>query len=136
VLFYTLGQHKGLGIGGIKGEEEGAFFIYKKDVKKNILYVAHPSDRHLLLSDACLVTGINWIGERPEGEIEVGAKFRYRQPDQKVYIHFEGDELKVRYASPVEAVTPGQIAVFYLGEKMLGGGIIETTYREGKRVDL
>ena len=136
VLFYTLGQHKGLGIGGIKGEEEGAFFIYKKDVKKNILYVAHPSDRHLLLSDACLVTGINWIGEKPKGEIEVGAKFRYRQPDQKVYIHFEGDEIKVRYASPIEAVTPGQIAVFYLGEKMLGGGIIEATYREGKRIDL
>ena len=136
VLYYTLGQHKGLGIGGVKGEEEGAFFIYQKDVKNNILYVAHPSDRHLLLSDECLVDGINWIGERPKEEITVGVKFRYRQPDQMCSLSFEGDKVRLRYHSPVEAVTPGQVAVFYRGEKMLGGGIIESTYRSGKRTDI
>ena len=135
VLYYTLGQHKGLGIGGVKGEEEGAFFIYRKDPKKNILYVAHPSERYLLLSDECVVTGVNWVGPRPEGEIPVGVKFRYRQPDQACYLRLDGDIAHLRYVSPVESVTPGQIAVFYDGDKMLGGGIIDRVYREGKRID-
>lgn len=136
VLYYTLGQHKGLGIGGVKGEEEGAFFIYRKDVKKNILYVAHPSDRHLLLSDECYVDHVNWIGPKPDGEMRVGVKFRYRQPDQFCTLRFEGDRIRLSYDSPVEAVTPGQIAVIYEGDKMRGGGIIESTYREGKRTDV
>lgn len=138
VLYYTLGQRKGLGIGGIKGEEsEGGFFVYKKDVKKNILYVAHPKDDYLLQSDRCLVSDINWIGPKPEGKIEVGVKFRYRQPDQPASLHFEGDNVVLEYKDhPVKAVTPGQIAVFYLGERMLGGGKIESVYRNGERVDL
>lgn len=136
VLYYTLGQHKGLGIGGVKGEEEGAFFIYQKNVKNNILYVAHPSDRHLLLSDECYVDDVNFIGEKPEGEILVGVKFRYRQPDQMCYLSFHEEKAHLRYVHPVEAVTPGQIAVFYDGERMLGGGIIESTYRDGKRTDI
>ena len=136
VLYYTLGQHKGLGIGGVKGEEEGAFYIYKKDVKNNILYVAHPSERYLLLSSSCYVDSINWVGPKPEKPLRVGVKFRYRQPDQFCYLSFEGDKVKLEYEKPVEAVTPGQIAVFYDGEKMLGGGIIESTYFEGKRNDI
>ena len=135
VLYYTLGQHKGLGVGGIKGEEEGAFFIYRKDVKKNILYVAHPSERYLLESDSCDVDSINWIGYKPTDPIRVGVKFRYRQPDQFCELRFEGDCVHLTYEHPVEAVTPGQIAVFYDGEKMLGGGIIEATYRNGVRTD-
>ncbi len=135
VLYYTLGQHKGLGVGGIKGEEEGAFFIYRKDVKKNILYVAHPSERYLLESDSCDVDSINWIGDKPTHPIRVGVKFRYRQPDQFCELRFEGDRIHLTYEHPVEAVTPGQIAVFYDGEKMLGGGIIEATYRNGVRTD-
>ncbi|MGN1076751.1 MAG: tRNA 2-thiouridine(34) synthase MnmA [Candidatus Enteromonas sp.] len=135
VLYYTLGQHKGLGVGGIKGEEEGAFFIYRKDVKKNILYVAHPSERYLLESDSCDVDSINWIGDKPTHPIRVGVKFRYRQPDQFCELRFEGDRVHLTYEHPVEAVTPGQIAVFYDGEKMLGGGIIEATYRNGVRTD-
>lgn len=136
VLYYTLGQHKGLGIGGVKGEEEGAFFIYRKDVKKNILYVAHPSERYLLESDECVIDQINWVGPMPVEPIRVGVKFRYRQPDQYCLLSFEGENVRLKYEKPVEAVTPGQIAVFYDGEKMLGGGIIEKTYRSGKRTDV
>ena len=64
-------------------------------------------------------------------------KFRYRQPDQPASLHFEGDNVVLEYKDhPVKAVTPGQIAVFYLGERMLGGGKIESVYRNGERVDL
>lgn len=136
VLYYTLGQRHGLGIGGISGEEDSAFFIYKKDVKNNVLYVAHAGDEELLYSDACYVDGINWVGPKPEGKIRVGVKFRYRQPDQYCDLSFEGDRVRLDYVEPVKAVTPGQIAVFYDGERMLGGGIIESTYYKGKRTDI
>ncbi len=136
VLYYTLGQRHGLGIGGISGEEDSAFFIYKKDVKNNVLYVAHAGDEELLYSDACYVDGINWVGPKPEGKIRVGVKFRYRQPDQYCDLSFEGDRVRLDYVEPVKAVTPGQIAVFYDGERMLGGGIIESTYCKGKRTDI
>lgn len=136
VLYYTLGQRHGLGIGGISGEEDSAFFIYKKDVKNNVLYVAHAGDEELLYSDACYVDGINWVGPKPEGKIRVGVKFRYRQPDQYCDLSFEGDRVRLDYVELVKAVTPGQIAVFYDGERMLGGGIIESTYYKGKRTDI
>ena len=136
VLYYTLGQRHGLGIGGISGEEDSAFFIYKKDVKNNVLYVAHAGDEELLYSDACYVDGINWVGPKPEGKIRVGVKFRYRQPDQYCDLSFEGERVRLDYVEPVKAVTPGQIAVFYDGERMLGGGIIESTYYKGKRTDI
>lgn len=135
VLYYTLGQHKGLGIGGISGEEEGAFFVYKKDVKNNILYVAKASDSYLLDSTSCFADHINWVGEKPSGPIRVGVKFRYRQPDQFATLSFAGEEVELVYDAPVKAVTPGQIAVFYDGERMLGGGIISRIYRGDKRID-
>ena len=136
VLYYTLGQRHGLGVGGISGEEGGAWFVYKKDVKKNILYVAKAGDEELLYSDSCYVDGINWVGPKPTGPIEVGVKFRYRQPDQFCTLTFEGERVRLDYHAPVKAVTPGQIAVFYDGERMLGGGIIEETYYKGERTDI
>lgn len=134
VLYYTLGQHKGLGIGGIKGEEEGPFFVCNKDVSKNILYVARPSKRYLLMSDHCILTNINWIGDKPTGEIKVGVKFRYRQEDQPCYLSFVGDEIHLRYEHEVEAVTPGQIAAIYDGEVCLGSGIIDHIFRNGEKI--
>lgn len=128
VMYYTLGQHKGLGIGGVKDAPEGAYFVYDKDVTKNVLYVAQMSHRELLQSDSCLVDNVNFIGPKPTSPIKVGVKFRYRQPDQMCMLQFEGDKVRLHYLSPVEAVTPGQIAVFYDGEKMLGGGIIDSIH--------
>jgi tRNA-specific 2-thiouridylase len=135
VLYYTLGQRHGLGIGGIKGEEAGAWFIYKKDVQKNILYVANSHEEDLLNSDSCLVKEINWIGPKPTEPLHVGVKFRYRQPDQFCTLHFEGENVRLVYDKPVKAVTPGQIAVFYQGEKMRGGGKIDEVYYQGKRTN-
>ena len=135
VLYYTLGQHKGLGIGGIKGEEEGPFFICKKDVPNNILYVARPSKRYLLLSDKCYLKKVNWIGEKPEKPLKVGVKFRYRQEDQPCFLSFEGDDIVLNYEFPVEAVTPGQVAAIYLDGVVLGSGIIDSIYRNGEKIN-
>ena len=135
VLYYTIGQHKGLGIGGVAGEKEGAFFVYRKDVRNNVLYVARSDDEELLLSTSCKLGNVNWVGPRPSGEIHVGVKFRYRQPDQFCTLRFEGDDVILTYDSPVKAVTPGQIGVFYDGERMLGGGIISEVYRREERID-
>ncbi len=137
-MYYTLGQRKGLGIGGIRGiNADGGYFIYKKDVMNNILYVAKVEDSYLLESDKAIVDNVNWIGPKPTNEIEVGVKFRYRQADQKAKLHFEGEKIVLDYSfAPVKAVTPGQIAAIYQGERMLGGGIIDAIYRQGKRIDL
>jgi len=136
VLYYTIGQRHGLALGGVSGEEDSPFFIYKKDVKNNILYVAHAGDETLLESDSCRVDGVNWVGPKPEGSIHVAVKFRYRQADNPCTLTFEGDGFRLDYDHPVKSVTPGQIAVVYQGDRMLGGGIIEATYREGKRTDI
>ena len=137
VLYYTLGQRKGLGIGGIKGvNADGGYFVYKKDVTHNILYVAKTDRLDLLESDKAILTDINFIPPRFEGKKEVGVKFRYRQPDQMAYMHFEGDTIVLEYEDhPVKAVTPGQIAALYEGEKLLGGGILDAIYRRGKKLN-
>lgn len=137
VLYYTLGQHKGLGIGGVKGLGEDAWFVCKKDVKNNILYVANGDEDEHLNSDSSLITDINWIGEKPTEPIEVGVKFRYRQEDQPCTLLFEGDNVRLIHKAPYKAVTPGQFAAFYLADgRMLGGGIIDQTFCKGKRTDI
>lgn len=136
VLYYTLGQRKGLGIGGIKGEGDATWFICKKDVEKNILYVTKGDASSWLLSDECYINNVNWIGEKPSNSIHVEVKFRYRQKDNPCALNFGSDEIHLKYDAPVEAVTPGQFAVIYSEDGvLLGGGIIDRTYFEGKRRD-
>ena len=136
ILYYTLGQRKGLGIGGIKGEGDATWFICKKDVEKNILYVTKGDFSSYLMSDECFISDVNWIGKHPEKEIPVQVKFRYRQKDNPCTLSFEGDEVHLRYNELVEAVTPGQFAVFYDDDGLLlGGGIIDRTFLKGRRQD-
>lgn len=138
VYFYTIGQHKGLGIGGVKGEGEGGYFVYKKDVKNNILYVAQLKDRYLLSSTSCRISHLNLQGPISHDGLKVGVKFRYRQPDQPCTLYLEDDGwARLEYADhPVDSVTPGQIAAIYEGDMLLGGGIIEEVYRDGERIDV
>lgn len=136
VLYYTIGQRKGLGIGGLKGEEDGRHFVVRKDVRNNILYVAKGEEAEWLYADRLVVTDINWIGNKPEGEIELQAKFRYRQEDQPVRIMVKENEIEVTALKPTKAATPGQYAAFYTNDGiLLGGGIIESTYWKGERTD-
>ena len=128
LMYYTLGQRRGLELGGIKGEEDlGRWFVVKKDLQKNILYVSH-GDESPLYSKSCEVSGFNWIPYPPkEKAFECTAKFRYRQPDQKVRVVIKQDGgLHIEFAEPQRAVTEGQYAVLYDGENCLGGGVIES----------
>lgn len=134
VLYYTLGQRHGLGIGGVKGMEASPFFVCKKDVENNILYVANGSEDEHLNSDKCLITDVNWIGDKPLSKMPLFVKFRYRQPDHPAELSFEGDNVVLDYP-PFKAVTPGQFAAFYDKDgKLLGGGIIDKTFYLEKRV--
>lgn len=94
VLYYTIGQRKGLGIGGIKGIDPKSWFVVAKDVKNNILYVSQGDDNEYLLSDRALISNINWINmPKPTNSMHVGCKFRYRQQDNFVTLKFIDDVL-------------------------------------------
>lgn len=128
LMYYTLGQRRGLELGGVRGDEEGGrWFVVRKDLENNILYVSH-GDETPLYSKSCEVNGFNWIPAPPaEREFSCTAKFRYRQPDQEVRITVTGENaLHIAFAEKQRAVTEGQYAVLYRGEECLGGGIIQS----------
>ena len=128
-MYYTIGQRKGLGIGGIHGEVAKGWFVVKKDVKKNILYVASGDENSYLLSSSCTVTNLNWISNKPKEGQHLFAKFRYRQEDKGVVIHFdEEDKITLVFDEKYKAVTPGQAAVLYDDDICLGGGLIDEVF--------
>lgn len=132
LMYYTLGQRKGLGIGG-KGDGR-AWFVVGKDLETRTLWIAQGEDHPMLYSSGCRVSHLSWVaGETPAASFEGGAKFRYRQPDQKVRVEVSGDEAVVVSAVPQRAVTPGQFAVFYDGPVCLGGGVIEEVFGEEQK---
>lgn len=123
LMYYTIGQRKGLDLGGKRGEE-GRWFVVKKDLDNNVLYVSH-GDESPLYSHSCFVGGLNWIGYEPSKSFECTAKFRYRQSEQRVKVTLTEDGAKVEFEQPQRAVTEGQYAVFYDETSCLGGGVIE-----------
>ncbi len=129
LMYYTLGQRRGLGIGG-RGDGR-SFFVVDKDLKKNQLIVVQGEDHPLLYSKGCTADQATFVGDPlPENTpCRLTAKFRYRQPDQPVTVTRVGDQLHFVYDAPQRAVTPGQSAVIYDGDKCLGGGIIDTVER-------
>lgn len=134
VMYYTLGQRKGLGIGGIKGEEAKGWFVCKKDVKNNILYVASGSEDEHLFSDSCTVNNMNLYNEKIQDNTHLFAKFRYRQKDLGVtLINMDDDTIKLVFDNPYKAVTPGQACVLYLEDgQCLGGGLIDKVFYNNK----
>lgn len=135
VYYYTIGQHKGLGIGGISGETATGWFIVKKDAKKNILFVTRGDTQKYLMSNKCIVRKLNFINKDEKFPQEVGVKFRYRQPDHPAIIKMEDDSIICEY-DYYKAVTPGQEAVFYNKEGlMIGSGTIDEVYRDNERID-
>lgn len=123
LMYYTLGQRKGLDLGGKQGED-GRWFVVKKDLENNVLYVSHGNETPLY-SKACRVAGLNWIGCTPQKSFECTAKFRYRQPEQKVKVTLDKGGALIEFAEKQRAVTEGQYAVFYDEKYCLGGGVIE-----------
>ena len=128
LMYYTIGQRKGLEVGGTKDK----LFVVGKDLKKNILYVCEGEDNDYLLSNSCIVEDVNFnCSLRPT---EMTAKFRYRQPDNKVRVEYlEDGDLLVRYDN-VKSVTPGQACVFYQDDICLGGGIVKEVRKDEKKL--
>ena len=126
LMYYTLGQRRGLGIGGRADGNGESWFVVDKDLKNNVLYVTQGEGEELLSS--ALISGkINWIPERPKDKVfKCKAKFRYRQEDQGVTVFVNDDNTtKVVFDEKQRAITPGQYVVFYDGEYCLGGGVID-----------
>ncbi len=130
VYYYTIGQRKGFGVGG----NRGPYYCVGKDVVRNELYLTSVLNEDYLYSDSCLVKGINWI-RKPDAD-HIQCKFRYRQPDNEVRIEMtDRDSAILHYPQKIKAVTPGQQAVFYLDDELLGGGTIEETYIGNENVE-
>lgn len=139
VYYYTIGQRKGLNIGGIKGSDGRSWFVVRKDVKNNILYVAIGDDNAYLLCDEVYVTDCNYLKDIEKGsEINCTAKFRYRQKDIPVRItRNEDNTITVRSDNKLKSVTNGQIACFYNdNDELFAAGIIDSIFNEGKKVEL
>ncbi|KGP90439.1 thiouridylase [Pontibacillus chungwhensis BH030062] len=130
LMYYTLGQRQGLGIGG----PGGPWFVIGKDVKENILYVGEGYHNDHLYSDGLEASELNWAtGVVPTETFTCTAKFRYRQKDSGVTVTpLEDGQVKVVFDEPERAVTPGQAVVFYDGEVCLGGGTIDQIVKNGE----
>ena len=130
LMYYTLGQRKGLGIGGIKGEGQDRWYVVDKNLDKNELVVSCGEGEELF-SSACDCSGLNIIGKWDKKEFEATAKFRYRQGEQKGLVRLQGDDkVHFEFETPQRAVTPGQYAVIYTDfdderRRCLGGAVID-----------
>jgi len=127
LMYHTLGQRKGLGIGGLKESNDDPWYVVDKDVARNRLIVAQGADHPRLMSVGLIAQQLHWVDRQPiAAPLRCTVKTRYRQTDIPCDIVPRGDDrIEVRFDAPVAAVTPGQSAVFYLADVCLGGGIIE-----------
>lgn len=127
LMYHTLGQRKGLGIGGVKGAAENAWYVVEKDVENNVLIVAQGQDNSALLSQGLIAGQLHWVDRQPiRQNLRCTVKTRYRQTDIPCEIQpIDEENIRVIFDDPQIAVTPGQSAVFYQGEICLGGGVIE-----------
>lgn len=124
LMYYTIGQRRGLDIGGQTGDA-GRWFVVEKDLKNNVLYVAHGAEDRLY-SKGLYMNSCNWIPSAPaQKEFKCKAKFRYRQEEQGVTIRIGSDKIFVDFDEKQRAITEGQFCVLYDDEKCLGGGVIE-----------
>jgi tRNA-uridine 2-sulfurtransferase len=134
LMYYTLGQRRGFGVGGVRGGDEAAWYVLAKDLSRNVLIVGQGHDHPLMQSDRLLAGRLFWCRERPSASpFQAAAKVRYRQEDQscKVMLHSDG-MAEVVFDMPQRAITPGQSVVFYEGDECLGGGVIEKTSYRGE----
>jgi tRNA-specific 2-thiouridylase len=128
LMYHTIGQRQGLGIGGLANHSEAPWYVVGKDLDNNILLVAQGNEHPALFSTRLSASEIYWVaGAAPKLPLQCSAKVRYRQADQQCTVSASGSAFEVVFEQPQRAVTPGQSVVFYLGERCLGGGVIEST---------
>lgn len=126
LMYHTIGQRQGLGIGGVKGAGEDPWYVVGKDLVHNRLLVAQGNEHPALYARALRVSHIDWVdGRGPSLPLTLKAKTRYRQADQACTLSTTAEGFLVTFDAPQRAVTPGQSVVFYVGDECLGGGVIE-----------
>lgn len=136
LMYYTIGQRRGLGIGG-DGEDNEPWFVIGKDLKKNVLYVGKGYHNKHLYATHLDASDIHWVNNIDRGQdFRATAKFRYRQVDTGVTVHLSDDRQKVtvEFDDPVRAITPGQAVVFYDGQECLGSAIIDAAYSKSRQL--
>ncbi len=132
LMYYTLGQRQGLGIGGVKNHPDEPWYVLEKDLENNILIVGQGHDHPLMLHNTLEAGQLDWCNDKPlSSPIFCKAKTRYRQSDQTCRLEpMANGRCKASFEIPQRAITPGQSVVFYDGERCLGGGIIESKYNQ------
>ncbi len=126
LMFYTIGQRKGLHIGGKKDKAEAPWYVADKDIKRNVIIVVQGENHPALFKDVLMTGPLHWINQLPALPLKTTAKTRYRQPNQSCLLQpVDATHYRVIFEQPQRAITPGQSIVFYQDEVCLGGGIIE-----------
>ncbi|BAO44604.1 tRNA 2-thiouridine(34) synthase MnmA [Thiolapillus brandeum] len=127
LMYYTIGQRQGLGIGGVQGTGEAPWFVAQKDLENNRLIAVQGHDHPLLFAPSLEAEQLHWVaGQAPGHELRCQARCRHRQPLQDCEISIAGDHMRVVFKQPQRAITPGQSVVLYQGQECLGGGIIRS----------
>ncbi len=128
LMYHTIGQRQGLGIGGVAGTDDAPWYVVDKDLKRNVLLVTQGSNHPALFKTALRTAAPHWIADIPALPLRCAAKTRYRQPDQPCSVHPDEAGLTVIFDEPQRAITPGQSVVFYQGDVCLGGTVIEDAF--------
>ena len=128
VYFYTLGQRRGLGIGGSADGNGERWFVLGKDVEKNLLIVSQGED-DILFKQSLVTEGFNFITPAPANEFDCEVRIKHRQPLQKAHATvFDNGDVRIDFEVKQRAIAPGQYAVVYVGEVCLGGGVINRSF--------
>lgn len=126
LMYHTIGQRQGLGIGGLQGASDEPWYVLRKDLERNVLIVGQGNAHPWLFSSALECSSIYWVNpQQITGPVRLQAKVRYRQPDQDCTLEPSGKGFILRFDEPQRAVTLGQSVVLYQGDVCLGGGVIE-----------
>jgi len=126
LMYHTIGQRQGLGIGGLANHGDAPWYVVDKDIERNVLRVTQGNNHPALFNTQLFTTDIFWIsGEPPQFPLRCSAKVRYRQADQPCNVTLSDQGFQVTFDAPQRAITPGQSVVFYQDDVCLGGGVIE-----------
>lgn len=134
LMHYTIGQRKGIGLGGVKGYSDDPWFVIGKNLEENTLIVGQGYHHPLLYGTDVYASDLNWISDLEVDGLECVAKFRHRQKDVSVQIFKMKDGIHIKLKERARAITPGQAVVFYLGEQCLGGGFVDSVYENDQKL--
>lgn len=127
LMYHTLGQRQGLGIGGLTNHPDAPWYVAGKDLERNVLIAVQGRNHPMLFSQWLSSSDIFWVNAAPDLPLRCSAKVRYRQDDQPCLVEADGDGYRITFDQPQRAVTPGQSVVLYSDDVCLGGGVIEQT---------